>query len=135
MGSISKILFIIVPILIACTFIFTIMMILSPKFRGKLMARQIKATKYMLDESKDSLEAIGKTAGNIGINIKKDILDENKDNLKNIARDEADIVKDSIKIKARAIKEGLTKENIFWKYCGEPIDEDSIYCKICGKKQ
>lgn len=48
-----EILFYIVPILIGITFIMTIALMVSPKLRGKLMSRQIKATKHMMDYSKE----------------------------------------------------------------------------------
>ena len=102
--------FVIVPIFIGIVFIFVIAMFISPKFRGKMMSRQIKAQKYMMDESKEDL--------------------------KSISNDMAYATKDGIKTAAGAIKEGLTQSNnVFCKYCGSEIDEDSIFCKKCGKEQ
>ncbi len=103
------IIFIIVPIIAACIFVFTILMILSPKLRGKWMSRQIKATKYMMDEVEDDLRELSTRSANIS--------------------------KEGIKITAGAVKDGFTQGNGYCKYCGIPIDEDSIYCKRCGKKQ
>ena len=100
-----EILFTIVPILVAVVFILTFAMILSPKLRGIMM----KATKYMLDE--------------------------NEENLKDMATKSANISKEGIEITTRAIKDGLTKESKYCKYCGEAIDEDSKYCKKCGERQ
>ena len=42
----------IIPILVGAIFIFTFIMIFSPKVRAKMMGKQIKATKYMIDENK-----------------------------------------------------------------------------------
>ena len=112
------ILFIIVPIFIAIVFIFTIIMFISPKARGKWMSRQIKATKYMLDESEDDL--------------------------RDMATRSANISKAGVGITAKAIKDGFTSDGFsndfstggrYCKSCGEPIDFDSNYCKKCGKKQ
>ena len=82
-----NVMFVIVPIFIGIVFIFTIMMMISPKFRGKMMSRQIKAQKYMMDESKDDL--------------------------KSISDDMAYATKDGIKTTVRAIKEGFTKDFMF----------------------
>ena len=104
-----NVMFVIVPIFIGIVFIFTIMMMISPKFRGKMMSRQIKAQKYMMDESKDDL--------------------------KSISDDMAYATKDGIKTTVRAIKEGFTNDFIFCKHCGSEIDVDSKFCKNCGKEQ
>ena len=104
-----QILFIIVPILIGAGFIFTFVMIFSPKFRGKMMSNQIKATKYMLDETEEDLRDMSTRGANIS--------------------------KEGIEITTRAIKDGLTKDRKHCKYCGEAIDEDSKYCKKCGERQ
>ena len=103
------IIFIIVPIFIGIIFIFLIAMFISPKFRGKMMSRQIKAQKYMIDEVKDDL--------------------------KSISDDMAFATKDGVKTVAGAIKDGFTKNSIFCKHCGSEIDEDSKFCKKCGKEQ
>ena len=65
----------------------------------------------------------------------KDIISSNEDDLKEISTKSANISKDGIEIKARAIKDGLTKEKKFCKYCGDSIDSDSKFCKNCGKEQ
>lgn len=104
-----RILFIIVPIFIAAGFIFTFAMIFSPKLRGKMMSKQIKAAKYMLDETEEDLKDMSTRGANIS--------------------------KEGIEITTRAIKDGLTKERKYCKYCGEAIDEDSKYCKKCGERQ
>lgn len=105
-----KILFIIVPIFIAIVFIFIILQMVSPKFRGKLLSREVKSVKYMIDESKDDIASI--------------------------SNDMADATKGGIETVTRAIKKGITDdEGIFCKYCGFKIDSDSKFCKNCGKEQ
>ena len=69
-----EILFYIVPILIGITFVLMIALMISPKLRGKLMSRQIKATKHMMDYSKEDLKDILSTSADIGINAEKEIL-------------------------------------------------------------
>ena len=100
--------FTIIPIMILVIFIITITSIISPKFRGKMLSRNIKAMKYAIDESSEDLKTIN--------DIK------------------ADSEKDAITIKARALKNGF-KDEVYCKYCGYLIDSDSIFCKKCGKKQ
>ena len=131
---IFDLMFIIVPIFIGCGFIFTFAMILSPKLRGKFMSRQLRATKYMIDESKDDLTDIASTASNALIKAQKNILDDNEEILKDIVTRNADIYKEGIKTTTKAIKDGLTKDTIFCKHCGKSIDEDSKYCKYCGEQ-
>ena len=105
-----KVLFIFVPVFIVCVFILVIAQIISPKFRGKMMSRQIKAAKYMMDESKDDI--------------------------RNISTNMADATKDGIEITTRAIKDGLIKdERVYCKHCGSLINKDSKFCKNCGGEQ
>ena len=102
--------FTIVPIFIIVIFIFVLAQIISPKLRGKMMSRQIKATKYMMDESKYDIE--------------------------DISTNMAQATKEGIEITTHAVKKGWTQEeSIYCKYCGHPIDADSLFCKYCGKKQ
>ena len=105
-----EVMFIIVPIFIALVFVFIIAQIISPRFRGKMMSRQIKATKYMMDDSKEDI--------------------------KNIYTDMAEATKDGIEITTRAIKKGFTEdENTYCMHCGSKIDGDSKFCKNCGREQ
>ena len=104
-----NVMFVIVSIFIGLVFVFMIAMIVSPKLRGKMMSHQVKATKYMMDESKEDFKSIS-------------------DNM-------AYATKDGIKTTARAIKEGFTEDNIYCKHCGSEIDNDSKFCKKCGKEQ
>ncbi len=130
-----EILFYIVPILIGITFIMTIALMISPKLRGKLMSRQIKATKHMMDYSKEDLKDILSTSADIGINAEKEILDNNEETMMENATRKANINKKGIEITANAIKEGLNGSKIYCKHCGKLIDEDSKFCKSCGKEQ
>ncbi|MBE6039036.1 MAG: zinc ribbon domain-containing protein [Anaerofustis stercorihominis] len=95
------------PFLFIGTFVFIIMSWVSPKFRGKMMSREIKAQKYMMEESKEDLRDIATTS--------------------------AEATSEGIKITAKAIKEGFSEEMIFCKYCGKEIDADSRFCKHCGE--
>ena len=129
-----EILFYIVPILIGITFIMTIALMVSPKLRGKLMSRQIKATKHMMDYSKEDLKDILSTSADIGINAEKEILDNNEETMMENATRKANINKKGIEITANAIKEGLNGSKIYCKHCGKLIDDDSKFCKSCGKE-
>ena len=105
----GNIIFVIVPVFIGLVFVFVMATFISPKFRGKMMSRQIKAQKYMMDESKDDLKSISDSI--------------------------AYATKDGIKTTAGAIKEGFTQNSILCKHCGNKIDADSQFCKKCGRKQ
>ncbi len=130
-----EILFYIVPILIGLSFIFTIALMVSPKLRGKWMSRQIKATKHMIKYSKEDLKDIISTSKDVEINAEKEVLDNSEDIMKeNIIR-KANINKEGIEIATSAIKNGLSNNKIYCKYCGKLIDGDSKYCKVCGKEQ
>lgn len=134
--STFNIIFIASSIIIGLGFVFVVLSMVSPKFRGKIMNKQIKATKHMIDYSKEDLEDIGTNLGNIAINTKKKILNENEDNLKEIADSEANIKKDYVKTMASTIHDGLTdNDTIYCKHCGSMIDSDSKFCKKCGKEQ
>ncbi len=89
--------------------VFSIVMMFSPKLRGKMMSKQVKATKYMMDESKGDI--------------------------KNISNEMAYATKDGIRTTVSAIKEGLSENNVYCKHCGASIDADSKFCKSCGKEQ
>lgn len=130
-----EILFYIVPILIGITFIMTIALMISPKLRGKLMSSQIKAAKHMMDYSKEDLKDILSTSADIGINAEKEILDNNEETMEDNVTRKANINKKGIEITANAIKEGLNGSKIYCKYCGKLIDDDSKFCKSCGKEQ
>lgn len=101
-----------VIIIFVLTFIvmgFVFATMFSPKLRGKMLANQIKATKYMMDESKNDIRDISTSMANA--------------------------TKDGIRITTGAIKDGFTSNYIYCKYCGSSIDGDSRFCKNCGKEQ
>ena len=126
------VLFIIISIVAILLIIFTIIFMVSPKLRGKMLSKQFESMRYMLDESKIDIAKLGRTS----VNIKKQILDDNEEALTEIAKKEANIKSFGIKSAAKAVKEGLTEsDSIYCKYCGSAIDSDSKYCKKCGKKQ
>ena len=129
------ILFYIVPILIGITFVMMIALMVSPKLRGKLMSKQIKAAKHMMDYSKEDLKDILSTSADIGINAEKEILDNNEETMKDNVIRKANINKKGIEITTNSIKEGLNGSKIYCKHCGKLIDEDSKFCKSCGKEQ
>ena len=101
--------FVIILIIFVLIFGFVLAMFISPKFKGKIMSSQVKASKYMMDESKEDFKSIS-------------------DNM-------AYATKDGIKTTARAIKEGFADEKVYCKHCGDAIDKDSKFCKKCGKEQ
>lgn len=134
--SIFNIIFIFTIILVIAIFIFTFAMLFSSKLRGKMMGREIKSVKHMLDESKDDIADITTTASNITIKSRKDILDQNEDTLKDLATRNAKIHKDAIESTIKSVKTALTEsDKIYCKHCGKRIDKDSKFCKSCGKEQ
>ena len=82
---------------------------LNPNIQGKMLSKQVKSLRNMMDESKDTL--------------------------KSLADDMTDINADSIEASARAVKKGLTgDDDITCAHCGKKIDKDSKYCKYCGDR-
>ena len=110
MDGVMQIMIYVVPIITILIFIFTFIIIFSPKARGRFMSKQIKSMKYMMDQSKEDIQ--------------------------NISSNMANATSDGIEATARAIKKGFTsEEEIYCKYCGGMIDKYSNYCKHCGKHQ
>lgn len=128
------IIFVITGIFIGFTFVFVILMFVSPKLRGKLMSRQVKALKHMTDYSKKDFEDINYNVADASMNANKRLMEDNYDDLEDMASMNANINKDAIYIKSKAIKDGLSSSKIYCKYCGNKIDSDSKYCNYCGKK-
>lgn len=81
---------------------------LNPNIQGKMLSKQIKSLRNMMDDSKDTL--------------------------KSLADDMTDINADSIEATARTVKKGLTGDDVICSHCGKKIDKDSKYCKHCGNK-
>lgn len=101
---------ILIIVLTIVTFAIPLIFVFNPKIRGKMMSTKIKATKYMMDESKNDI--------------------------KSISSDMAEATEEAVETTTRAVKKGLTKEeSIYCKHCGEKIDNDSKFCKHCGKSQ
>ena len=127
---------IIFGIIFVIAFIFSITIIVSPKARGKVMARQYKSLRYMMDESKDDMEYVTKEGIKIAAHGTKEGLDEAKDDIEQATTTMAEATKEGLKTTAKALKEGLTEDDtIHCKHCGEVIDNDSKFCKKCGKEQ
>ena len=129
-----NVIFIISIVIFIVIFAVAILTFVSPKFRGKMMSRQIKSLKYMTDYSKEDLESAMTNLGEVSVNTKSNIINDNEDKLKDIADKTAYISKDAITTTVDAIKKGI-KDNIYCKHCGELIDKDSKFCKYCGKEQ
>lgn len=127
--------FIFVGVFIAIIFVVVIAMFISPKLRGKMMSRQVKAMKHMADYSKDDLESISSTLGGVAARSKKRILAENEDVLRDASERDAELKSIYVKKMAGAVKEGLSGDTSYCKYCGAMIESDSVFCKKCGKKQ
>ena len=109
-----KIIFVIAAVFVGCSFVLSIAMFVSPKLRGKIMSRQVKAMKYMVHESKDDIESIST----------------------NMAEATKKGTKTTVRAVAEGLKEGLAgEETIYCKHCGSEIDADSKFCKSCGKEQ
>lgn len=127
---------IIVIAVLACSIIiFVILSLFSPRVQGKMMSKQIKSVKHMMDYSKDDLKELMKTTAKTGTIAEKEILDENEDIMSSNERRKANIKKEGIEVTARAIKDGLTSNKIYCRYCGAYIESDSRFCKNCGKEQ
>lgn len=99
------------------------------------MSKQIEATKHMMEYSKDDLKDILSTSKSVEVNAEKEILDNNEEIMKDNVTRKANINKEGIEITAKAIKEGLTNNKVYCKYCDKLIDSDSKYCKVCGREQ
>ena len=122
----------IVPIIAILIFVLTFVLIFSPKARGKMMSKNIKSMRYMLDESKEDIEHLSTNM----INSTKNIVDKSKDDIESISENMANATKSGVETTTRAIKKGLTEENVMYcKHCGTKIDKDSKFCKHCGNGQ
>ena len=118
-----------------CVFGFLIAMIFSPKLRGKMMSKQVKATRYMVQESKDDMATIGKDMTDVGAEVADHAVDEHADTIKKVSDTMAQATRDAVRTTVSAVREGWYKETVYCKYCGTSIDSDSKYCKKCGKLQ
>lgn len=114
-------------------FIYVTMLMFGTKTRAKMLSRQFESLSGATNMSKEDIENLLTNLSSATIRSKKRILDENEDDLKDIKDTEVRINKDAIRESAKAIKEGFTGTT-FCKFCGASIDDDSKYCKACGKK-
>lgn len=94
--------------LVIAIIIGSFVIMLNPNLQGKMLSSQVKSLRNMMDESKDSL--------------------------KSLADDITDINADSIEATAKAVKKGLTSDDVICSHCGKKIDKDSKYCKYCGDR-
>ena len=116
-------------------FSFVMMMMFGTKTRSKMLSRQLKSLRDSTDMSKGDIENLLKNLSDASISSKKKIYEEREDDLKDLADANARINKDAIKETSRAVKEGFVGSSKYCKYCGTSIDDDSVFCKSCGKKQ
>lgn len=109
MISIVSIMAVAMPIVMLILIILILTIGFSPKMRAKLLGRQVKTMKY--------------------------VMDENEEDLRYLSNKKAEIGKEGVEITASAVKEGLKGNTKYCKYCGAKIDSDSKFCKECGKEQ
>ena len=100
---------IIIAILVISFFIYVFGMLFSPKFRNKIMERQLKA--------------------------EREYLIHNEGLIKELEKRNAEIEKIGVGTKARAIKEGFSQDTCYCSSCGKVIDTNSRFCKYCGEEQ
>ena len=81
-------------------------MFFSPKMRGKMMGKQMKAAEYMLDAAGDTMSNIAAK----NAKIQRDAMEKSKDDLTAINTMRAETEKEAIKTKAGAVREGLLRE-------------------------
>ncbi len=114
-------------------FVFVILLIFNPKVRSKFMGVQLKATKQMLDDNKETIKDIKNVQADIAIESTDKILEKHEDTIKKNVTKVADMSAESIETTARAIKKGISKT----KQCPECLkfnDENAKFCQECGKK-
>lgn len=133
MNSFFIIFLVIGGVLFIGVFSFVMMMMFGTKTRAKILSKQFESLSGAASMSKEDIENLLTNLSSATIKSRKKVLDENEEDLKDIKDTEVRINKDAIRETAKAVKEGFTG-SIFCKYCGASIDDDSKYCKACGKK-
>ena len=88
---------IVIGVLACSIIIFVILSLFSPRVQGKMMSKQIKSVKHMMDYSKDDLKELMKTTAKTGTIAEKEILDENEDIMSSNERRKANIKKKVLK--------------------------------------
>ena len=131
--SVFNIIFVLVFVFVIVFFIFTFSMIFSPKVRSKFIGRQLKATRQMLDDNKETIKDIHNLQADIMVESTDKILDKHEDTLKKNANKMANISAEPIETAARSIKKGLSKTKQCPK-CSSYNDENAKFCQECGKK-
>ena len=137
-------------------FVFAVFMMFSPALRGRMLARQIKSVRYATDIAKDDIRKTGENMAGAAIDTIGNILDEKGDRLQDIASqtlgrqtqailDNSDKLEELTDLTSSAVAKTVAKAasafkggsagDVYCKYCGTPIDGDSVFCKKCGKKQ
>ena len=81
MPQVITIVGVLIFIITIVVFIFVFILMFNPKIRGKFMSKQIKATKYMMDDSKDDIQDVSTnlakaTKDSIEINTTEMTIDE-----------------------------------------------------------
>lgn len=109
MGHSFSVMFIVAAVFIGIVFVLVIALLVSPRLRAKWMGRQIKATKYMIDEREEDL--------------------------RHITDKTADIRASAVEKTVGAVKRGFQAGRKYCRYCGASIEEDSAFCSRCGNKQ
>ena len=132
-SSTMGIIFIIIFIVSIGFFVFVFLTIFSPKMRSKMLGRQLKITKRVLDDNKETIKDIHNLQADIAIESADKILDKHEDTIRKNVTKMADISSDSVETTARAIKKGISQT----KQCPECLkfnDEKAKFCQECGKK-
>ena len=69
---------IVIGVLACSIIIFVILSLFSPRVQGKMMSKQIKSVKHMMDYSKDDLKELMKTTAKTGTIAKKEKHEKNE---------------------------------------------------------
>lgn len=129
--SVFNIVFVIMFLLGIGFFVFVLLMIFNPKIRSKMMGRQLKATKMILDDNKETIKDIHNLQADIAIESTDNILDKHEKTLEKNMTKMANIGSSSVETTVRAVKQGIknTKE---CPKCKKYNEEDAKFCKECG---
>lgn len=131
--SVFNIVFIITLIISIGFFVFVVLMIFSPAMRSKMIGRQLKATKRMLDDNKDTIKDIHNLQADIAIESADNILDKHEKTIEKNMDKMANMSSSSIETTARAIKKGISKTKECPK-CNSFNEENAKFCQECGTK-
>ena len=131
--SVFNIFFILMLLLTIAVIGFVIALMFSPKLKSKMMGRQLKATKQILDDNKETIKDIHNLQADILVESTDNILDKHEKTIKKNVNKLADISEYPIEKAGNALKKGLsnTKE---CPECGKMNSENAKYCQECGTK-